>query len=89
MSAEPTTIRDTIERVLRNIAPEADFAALNPVEPLRDQLDIDSFDFLRFIIGLHEALGVDIPETDYPQLMTMAQAIDYLNATIGPYTDHG
>lgn len=78
MSAEATTVRNSIEQVLSRIAPEADLEALDPDTPLRDQLDIDSFDFLRFIIGLHDALGVDIPETDYQQLTSLNQAIKYL-----------
>ena len=47
---------------------------------MREQLDIDSFDFLNVVIGLHEALGVDIPEADYPKLATLDGAIDYLDA---------
>jgi len=42
-------------------------------------LDIDSMDFLNFVVALHEKLGVDIPETDYPQLMTLDGAIQYLS----------
>ena len=57
-------------------------ATLDPREPIRDQLDIDSFDFLRFIIGLHEALGVDVPESDYPQMFTMEGAMDYMQSAL-------
>jgi acyl carrier protein len=75
-----TEIRDTVIRVLQRIAPEADLASLAPAVEFRDQLDIDSFDFLTFVIGLHEALGVDIPEADYPEMMTLDSAVAYLMA---------
>ena len=71
-------IRETVLRVLANIAPEADLSRLKSDARLRDQLDIDSMDFLNFIIGLHQELHVDIPERDYAQLMTLTGCIDYL-----------
>jgi acyl carrier protein len=71
-------IKTAIFRTLGRIAPEADFEALDPDTEFRDQLDIDSFDFLTFVIGLNEALGVEIPETDYPRLSTLNSALAYL-----------
>jgi acyl carrier protein len=65
---------------LAGVAPEGDFDRLKPDRPLRDQLDIDSYDFLNVVIALHEALGVDIPEADYPKLATLNGAIEYLTA---------
>lgn len=47
---------------------------------LRDQLDIDSMDFLNLVIGVHQALGVDIPEADYPRLVTLDGFVTYLVA---------
>ena len=49
-----------------------------PDRPLREQVDIDSFDFLNFIIRLHETLGIDIPEKDYAEFLTLNRAIEYL-----------
>ncbi len=74
-------LRATVLRVLGNIAPEADLAALHPDIGFRDQLDLDSMDVLNFVVGLHTALGVDIPETDYPQLATLDACVDYLDAS--------
>ena len=71
-------IRAAIFDVLGAIAPEADPATIVPDKPLREQIDIDSFDFLNVIIRLHEALGVDIPEKDYAELLTLNGAVDYL-----------
>jgi len=63
---------------LRRVAPEADPSRIDPKESLRDQLDIDSMDFLNFLIAIHEALGVDIPEADYPRLSTLQAILEYL-----------
>ena len=81
MSA-PTTeqLHAAILRVLARIAPEASGATLDPAVPFRDQLDLDSIDFLNFVIGIHEELGVDIPETDYPQVASLDSAVAYLQA---------
>ena len=71
-------IRDVIFDALGAIAPEMDPAMIAPERPLREQIDIDSFDFLNFIIRLHETLGVDIPEKDYAELLTLNSAVEYL-----------
>jgi acyl carrier protein len=76
-------IARAVEDALRQVAPEADTAALPPNQPIRDALDIDSFDFLRFVVGLHERLGVDVPEADYASLATRASAVDYLARRLG------
>jgi acyl carrier protein len=71
-------IRETIIAGLSLIAPEADFEELMPTENIREELDIDSFDFLNFLIGLNEQLGVEIPEDDYEKLVSMKDLISYL-----------
>jgi len=71
-------IRKTIFDVLGAIAPEVEPASIVPDQPLREQVDLDSFDFLNVIIRLHEVLGIDIPESDYAELMTLESAVDYL-----------
>jgi acyl carrier protein len=70
--------RALIADVLGGIAPEADLATVQPDEDLRLALDLDSMDFLNFIIGLHDRTGIDIPEADYPELFTLAGAMQYL-----------
>ena len=76
-------LRKTVLDTLGDIAPEADLGALPPHKDLREELDIDSMDFLNFVIALHEKLGVDIPEADYPQLVTLDGAVGYLAARCG------
>lgn len=73
-------IKTAIADVLRKIAPEADVHSLSPDDDLRQALDIDSFDFLNFLVGIHDKLGVDIPERDYGTLRTMSSIIAYLSA---------
>jgi len=65
---------------LARIAPEIDGAAANPAGDLREEFDIDSMDFLNLVTALHERLGIDIPEADYPQLFTLDDAATYLAA---------
>lgn len=73
-------LRATVLSVLAEIAPEADAASVDPAESLRQQLDLDSMDFLNFVIGLHKRLGVEIPESDYSRLASVDGAITYLSA---------
>ena len=72
-------IQQAIFDSLRKIAPESDPRQLDPAGNLREALDIDSFDFLNFLIGLHERLGVEIPEADYGRLTTLSALIQYLS----------
>ncbi len=74
----PNEIRAHVLRELANIAPEADPSTIAGDASLREQLDIDSFDFLRLITALHRTLGVDIPEADYARLATLDGAVAYL-----------
>ncbi len=63
---------------LARIAPEADLESLAPAGDLRDELDIDSMDHLNLMIALHRRLGVEIPERDYPRLLSLDAAVAYL-----------
>jgi acyl carrier protein len=71
-------LRAAVLAALRRVAPEADVGALVSSAPLREQLELDSMDFLNFVIGLHERLGVEIPEADYQRLSTLDGAVSYL-----------
>ncbi len=75
-----TGIHTAVLDGLHRIAPEADLAALAPDDNVRETLDIDSFDFLTFLIGLHQSVGVEIPESDYAQLTTLSAIEHYLAA---------
>ena len=71
-------ITAVVLRTLGSIAPEADLSQIKPDVALRDQLDIDSMDFLNFVIGLHKELNLVIPEADYAQLVTLNECVEYL-----------
>jgi acyl carrier protein len=75
-------VRAIMQEELGNIAPEMDLATVNPRADLREALDIDSMDFLNFVIAIHRRLGVDIPELDYPKLVTLDGAASYLMARL-------
>lgn len=75
-------IRAVLHEELNNIAPEADLATVDPAADLREALDIDSMDFLNFIIAVNRRLGVDVPELDYPKLVTLKGAIAYLTTKL-------
>jgi acyl carrier protein len=72
-------IRKLAAEVLGDIAPEADPSTLADDEDMREALDLDSMDFLNFVIGLHKRTGVEIPEADYPKLFTMKGVVQYLS----------
>jgi len=75
-------IRSNVITSLKAIAPEAEPAALAPNADIRDALDIDSMDFLRFVVSLHERLQVDIPERDYAKVRTLDACVSYLEAKL-------
>jgi len=71
-------LRETVLATLRRIAPEVASGDLRPDAPLRDQVDLDSMDWLNFLVGLHQRLHVEIPEADYRKLTTLNTVIGYL-----------
>ena len=71
-------LRATVLGVLGEIAPEADLGAVRGDAPLREQLDLDSMDMLNFVVGLHAALGIEIPEADYGKFVTLDACVAYL-----------
>ena len=73
-----TEIRVGVIKTLAGIVPELEPNSLKPAVSLRDQLDIDSMDFLNFLIALHKEFGVDVPEADAGKLGTVDACVDYL-----------
>ena len=72
----------SVLEVLRGIAPEVEAGELVAGQPLREQVDLDSMDWLNVIVGLHQRFGVEIPETDYARLATLDQIVAYLAARV-------
>jgi acyl carrier protein len=70
-------IAEQLLQALTEIAPEIDPKAITPAKLLRQQVDLDSADWLNFLVAVHERLGVDIPDADAPKLSTLDKLIDY------------
>ena len=71
-------IKNVILEIIQDIDDEADLENLNPGEALRDQLDLDSMDFLDIVMELRKRYQIQIPEADYPQLATLDSCVNYL-----------
>jgi acyl carrier protein len=82
MTSDRQTLMDTVVASLRAIAPELEPDALEPGRPLRHQVDLDSMDWLNFLVSLHERFGVNIPEADYARLVSLNDVVDYLQAKL-------
>lgn len=73
-----TEIRARVLGAIKSIAPELEEGELRADRPLRDQVDLDSMDWLNVLVALHEKLKVDIPEADYGKLVTLDNLVGYL-----------
>ncbi|HTO99294.1 MAG TPA: acyl carrier protein [Myxococcales bacterium] len=82
-------IKEAVVQALLGVAPETQASALRSDQDLREQLEIDSFDFLNFVIALDKNLSVAIPETDYQKLATLDACVDYLAARMQPKPQDG
>lgn len=75
-------IRAVIAQALDEVAPGADIETIDADEDFVYELDIDSMDFLNFVIAVHERTGIDIPERDYPKLSSLNKAMAYLQGAM-------
>jgi len=80
---KPEELRSQVLDLLTTIAPELDAGGLRAGEPLRNQVDLDSMDWLNFLVALHERVKVDIPEADYGKLATLDDLLAYLKGKLG------
>ncbi len=78
------SLRATVVTLLQKVAPELDPATLDGAQPLREQVDLDSMDFLNFLVSIEQRLGVSIPESDYEQLRTLDELVRYVGARRRP-----
>jgi acyl carrier protein len=60
------------------VAPEAEIDTLDPDISFRDQIEIDSVDFLQFVLDLEKKLGISIPDVDYPKLSSLNGCLSYI-----------
>lgn len=78
----PDAIRTAFVEELTRIAPDIDAAEIGADDHIQDDLELDSMDVLNLVTALHERLGVDIPEADYPRIATLSAAVAYLSERI-------
>jgi len=71
-------IEKAVLDIMKDVNPDADFENLKKEENLRDQLELDSMDFLDIVMELRKRYKIEVPQEDYPQLATMQSCIDYL-----------
>ena len=71
-------IQDVILEIIEDIDEDADLEAIKPDVALRDQLDLDSMDFLDIVMELRKRYKLQIPEADYPNLATLDSCVNYL-----------
>ncbi len=76
-----TETKKILFELLQQIAPDIDPTTLEMDENIREELGIDSFDFLQFIVALDEAFGIGTPEEDYGKIDTLNALINYVNAS--------
>lgn len=73
-------IKARVLSVLAEVAPETRSLELDPEKSFRDQIDLDSVDYLRYVLGLEEKFGLKVPELDYPKLSSLKGSLDYLES---------
>lgn len=73
-----TEIKEVILEILAAIAPDEDLSDLKEDLPFRDQLELDSMDFLDIVMELRKRYRVQIPEQDYPALASLKGTVEYL-----------
>jgi acyl carrier protein len=74
----PEDIRAVALATLQSIAPEVEAESLRGDRPLRNQVDLDSMDWLNFLVRLHKRFEVDIPESQYASLRTIDDLTSYI-----------
>ena len=78
MSYDYQDVRTKVMDIIADIALDEDMSSLNDEVTLRDQLDLDSMDFLDIVMELKKRHKIEVPQTDYPELATMKSCVEYL-----------
>ncbi len=76
-------IRDRLLRILCEIAPEGEPEQMGPQADLREELDLDSMDFQRYLVAIHEQLHVEIPNQAYEQFTTLDGGVNFVAEATG------
>ncbi|MDR1366731.1 MAG: acyl carrier protein [Puniceicoccales bacterium] len=78
MTKTKEEIRELVREIIAEIAPDEDAGDLQTDIPLREQLDLDSMDFLDIVMELRKRYAIDVPEADYSKLESLDSCADYL-----------
>ena len=78
MTMTPSDVVTAVKDIIASIAPDEDLTALSLDERLRDQIELDSMDFLDIVMELRKRYGVQVPEEEYMELATLQGCADYL-----------
>ena len=71
-------VRQIVLDIISDIAPDEDVTVIDDAKSLREQLDLDSMDFLDLVMELRKRHKVEVPKEDYPHLKTMEGCVSYL-----------
>lgn len=71
-------LRQAVLEIIADIAPDEDVSGIDDDKPLRDQIGLDSMDFLDIILELRKRHKIDVPEADYQELLTLNSTVEYL-----------
>ena len=72
-------LTESVSSLILDIAPEADLAQLSPDDDIREELDLDSIDFIRLLEAIDKEFAINIPESDYRQVNTLQSLLDYID----------
>jgi acyl carrier protein len=72
-------VRQIVLDIISDIAPDEDLSGLDDTKSLRDQLDLDSMDFLDIVMELRKRHKIEVPQEDYPQLASLSSCVAYLS----------
>lgn len=72
-------VKEAVKDIIATIAPDEDVSSLNDTELLRDQIELDSMDFLDIVMELRKRYGVQVPEEDYKELGSLESCANYLH----------
>ena len=78
MEMDSNQIKQVVLDIIAEITLDEDLSNVKPELPLRDQLDLDSMDFLDIVMELRKQHGIEVPEDDYPKLESLDSCAEYL-----------
>jgi len=79
----PDEVKAIVLAIIADIAPDEDLTNIKPEVRLREQLELDSMDFLDIVMELRKKSGIEVPEADYPKLATLDSCAEYLLPKFG------